>query len=81
MNLPDMKYLYTEKAGKLDPYERIKRFFLTISDRPVLMIIDGADNVKVEDRAKLFEDLIDLPRLHILTTSTKFDPAAGLRLQ
>eukprot|EP00466_Bigelowiella_natans_P020127 jgi/Bigna1/86157/estExt_fgenesh1_pg.C_80205 len=72
MNLPDMKYLYTEKAGKLDPYERIKRFFLTISDRPVLMIIDGADEVKIEDREKLFTDLMDLsPRLHILTTSTK----------
>mmetsp|Transcript_20333 Transcript_20333/g.32766 ORF Transcript_20333/g.32766 Transcript_20333/m.32766 type:complete len:157 (+) Transcript_20333:690-1160(+) len=36
------------------------------------MIIDGADEVKIEDREKLFTDLMDLsPRLHILTTSTK----------
>eukprot|EP00466_Bigelowiella_natans_P015318 jgi/Bigna1/89319/estExt_fgenesh1_pg.C_470034 len=69
--LPDMKSKQTEKPGKIDHYERIKRFFIPISRRPVLMIIDGADNVKGEDGAKLFKDLMDLsPRLHILTTST-----------
>mmetsp|Transcript_30068 Transcript_30068/g.41904 ORF Transcript_30068/g.41904 Transcript_30068/m.41904 type:complete len:130 (+) Transcript_30068:145-534(+) len=61
----------TEKAERLEPYERITRFFAHIDDRPVLMIIDNADSVRDEDRAKLFEDLMDLsPRLHILTTST-----------
>jgi len=60
----------TEKSEKHDPCGLMKEFFAERENPPTLLIIDDADDIKAEDRVKLFENLMNLnPRLHILTTS------------
>mmetsp|Transcript_5409 Transcript_5409/g.7206 ORF Transcript_5409/g.7206 Transcript_5409/m.7206 type:complete len:401 (-) Transcript_5409:19-1221(-) len=70
--LPEQDCSRLRESRLSDDFARLKRFMTLNADRPMLLIIDDVDDVKDDDREKLFKDLMSLgTRLHILTMSER----------